>query len=131
MKCSGLYSDGCRRGGGGLAALVVLPAVIAAAACHVQRGIEAGLEITRYVLGGLAVIALAVGTVNAAVRIRARVIGVRASAEPAPVRSRVIQFGTEMATGKAIEAPQRRGGNEPLPSWREELRSRIGGDGQV
>ena len=130
MKCSGLHCPGCGdHGGGKLAALVVVLAVVGAIVHAVWRQLVEAVEIVALVLLSAAGLALAAGGVYLGMRIRARQLEARARRTvPAPSRV-VVRLGEppiviDSATGQAIEAPRQRPAGWPQPGqWQEINRS--------
>jgi hypothetical protein len=119
-KCPGLHCPGCGDGGGGLAVVLVVLAVIAAAGYHVRHGIETGLEIVMWSIVGAAGLAVAGGLVYAGLRIRASVRA-RQPRTVIPARAEIVQLRAELFDPPAIEAPRPRAASWPLPGQWDEI----------
>jgi hypothetical protein len=108
-------------GGGGLAVALIALAILAAVLHAIWRQLVEVVEITGLVILGMLGLALGAGAVYAGVRIRARVLEVRAR-RAIPARAQVIQLGRP-AERPAVEAPRQRPAAWPLSGWREEIRT--------
>ena len=125
MGCKGLHCDGCGDGGGGaLIAVLVVLAIIGAVVHAIWHQLVEAVEIVALVLVSGCGLAVAAGGVYAAVRIRARVLELRAR-HTVPAPARVVRLGEppiviDSTTGQAIEAPRQRTAGWPLPGrWQE------------
>ena len=137
MGCKGLHCDGCGHGGGPAAAVIALLVIVAVAARKAWPEIVHTVEIAAWTVAGVTGAAILVtgGVLTAKVvrRCRAR-RAVRQATYHATVipAVRLIERPTvERPAGRPAlgQPPQLRPGAWPLPGWWEDIRPRIGGDG--
>jgi len=136
MGCKGLHCDGCG-GGGAVGAVIVLLVIIALALRKAWPEIVRAVEITAWTVAGITGAAIVISgtvlTVRVVRRVRARRAARQATCHVAPVIPAVrlteppaIDRPGRPALG---QPPQHRPGAWPLPGWWEDIRPRIGGDG--
>jgi hypothetical protein len=137
MGCKGLHCDGCNPGGGPAAAVIALLVIVAVAAREVWPKVVHAVEIAAWTVAGVTgaaiVITGTVLTVRVTRRVRARRALRQATYHVTPVIPAVrlteptaIDRPERPALG---QPPQHRPGAWPLPGWWEDIRPRIGGDG--
>ena len=132
MNCKGMHCQGCGHGGGaagGAGAVIALLVIIALALRKAWPAIISAVEITAWTVAGLA---------GAAIVITSGALAVRAARRRAAAgrRAPVVIEGTRLypplppAALPALGPPRPAGGRAwPLPGTRDEIRARIGGDG--
>ncbi len=135
MNCKGIHCDGCGHGGGAAGAVIALVVIIALALRKSWPAIVSAIEITAWTVTGIAgAVLLITGTVITTRAVR------RHRARRASWRAPVITItGATRASGAvrpmppagrpAIGSPRFGGRARPVPGWWEEIRPRIGGDG--
>jgi hypothetical protein len=137
MGCKGLHCDGCGHGSGHAAAVIALLVIVAVAARKVWPQIVHAVEITAWTVAAAAGAAILITgvvlTAQVVRRCRAR-LAMRQAAYHARVipaarltdRPTIAPPAGRPALG---QPPQRQPGAWPLPGWWEDIRPRIGGDG--
>ena len=133
MGCKGLHCEGCK-GGGPAGAVIVLVVIIALAARKAMPAIVSAVEIAAWTVAGVAGAALVITGGVLAARVirgrRARRAVVYRSGLVIPAYRTVIRTAGPRAERPAIDPPRgQAAGSWPLPGWRDDIRPRIGGDG--
>jgi hypothetical protein len=131
MNCKGIHCQGCGHGGGAAGAVIALAVIVALALRKAWPAIVSAVEITAWTVTGVAgAVLLVTGGVLAARVVR------RHRARRASWRSPVTTIAAQgreavpPAMHPAIDPPHPAGGRAwPLPGCWEEIRPRIGGDG--
>ena len=130
MGCKGLHCDGCGHGGGPAAAVIALVVIVALALHKAWPAIMTGLEIAAWTLASVCGAALAITGAVLVVRMARRHLARRAALyRPAPVLPAIRLVAEHIDTPAERPAITRRPATWPLPGWWEEIRPRIGGDG--
>ena len=135
MGCKGLHCHGCG-GGGAVGAVIALVVIIALALRKAWPDIVHAVEIAAWTVAGITGTAIVVTgtvlTVRGVRRVRAR-----RALRQATYHAQVIP-AVRLTDRSAIDRPewpapgqppQRQPGAWPLPGWWQEVRPRIGGDG--
>jgi hypothetical protein len=137
MGCKGLHCDGCGHGGGPAAAVIALLVIVAVAARKVWPEIVHAVEIAAWTVAGVTGAAILVtgGVLTARTIRRCRA---RRAIRQATYHATVIP-AARLIERHAIDRPaerpalgpppRRQPGAWPLPGWWQDVRPRIGGDG--
>jgi hypothetical protein len=137
MGCKGLHCDGCNHGGGPAAAVIALLVIIAlglrAAWPRIVHVVEIAAWTVAAVTGAAILITGTVLTVRVVRQLRARRAIHQATYHVASVipAARLIEHpAIDWPERPALgQPPQHRPGAWPLAGWRDDIRPRIGGDG--
>ena len=133
MGCKGLHCDGCGHGGGPAAAVIALVVIVALALHKAWPAIVSVLEIAAWTLVAVTGAALAVTGGVLAVRMirrhRARRAVAYRSARVIPAVRLVAEHIEPTMQRPAIGQPGQHPAAWPLAGRWEEIRPRIGGDG--
>ena len=135
MNCKGIHCQGCGHGGGaagGAGAVIALVVIVALALRKAWPAIVSAVEITAWTVAGITGTAIVITAGVLTVRALRR----RARRAAAGHRAPVVIEGTRLypplppAGRPALGAPRSAGGRAwPLSAWRDEIRSRTGGEG--
>ena len=136
MGCKGLHCDGCGGGGGAVGAVIALLVIIALALRKAWPEIVHAVEIAAWTVAGITGTAIVVTgtvlTVRGVRRVRARraLRQVTYYAQVIPA-ARLTEHPIIGRPGRPAlgQPPRRQPGTWPLPGWWEDVRPRIGGDG--
>ena len=137
MSCKGLHCDGCGGGGGAAAAVIALVVIMAVAARKVWPEIVSAVQIAAWTVAGVtgAIILITGGILTTRVvrRCRARRAIRQATyhATVIPAARLIERLTIDPPAGRPAlsQPPRRQPGTWPLPGWWEDIRPRIGGDG--
>jgi hypothetical protein len=139
MGCNGLHCDGCRHGSpaGPAAAVLALLVIVAVGAREVWPKVVHEVEIAAWTVAGVTgaaiVITGTVLTVRAVRHVRARHVAQQVTYRIAPVIPAARLSGhpaIDRPERSALgQPPQHRPGAWPLPGWWQDIRPKIGGDG--
>jgi len=137
MSCKGLHCDGCGGGGGAAAAVIALVVIIAVALRKVWPEIVSGVQIAAWTVAGVTGTAILITggvlTTRVVRRCRARRAIRQATYHAAviPAAHLIERPAIDRPAGRPAlgRPPQRQRAAWPLPGWWEDIRPRIGGDG--